>query len=252
VPDDDDTTEPIVKLQLMRARELATVAKPNREGSGFRRVVWAPNVVEASEPRGVGAVAGRDPIQVLARFDRQCPSDMILGDVINKFIESLLQHLTETARRPIPTPKPGGVLQMYLDYDPRDDEKLAIAIAEALNNGPVSIVLPASGEPAPEARTFNRDLLAKTDGVVLFWGSPSEVWVRSEAARLYDWQGLGRTQQFSHCSLIVGPPPAPRKSALNLLFKKGQFDKVVDIADKGLPTGKVLIDLATGAEAALQ
>ena len=252
VPDDDDTTEPIVKLQLMRARELATVAKPNREGSGFRRVVWAPRAVEASEPQGVGAVAGRDPIQVLARFDRQCPSDMIMGDVINKFIESLLQHLTETARRPIPTSNVDSGFQIYLDYDPRDDENLALAIAEALNNGPVNIVLPAFGEPAPEARTFNRDLLAKSDGVVLCWGAASEVWVRSEAARLYDWQGLGRTQQFSHCSLIVGPPPAPRKSALNLLFKKGQFDKVVDIADKGLPTGNVLIDLASGAKAPLQ
>jgi len=39
---------------------------------------------------------------------------------------------------------------------------------------------------------------------------------------------------------------------LNLLFKKGQFDKVVDIADKGLPTGNVLIDLASGAKAPLQ
>ncbi|MBV8134291.1 MAG: toll/interleukin-1 receptor domain-containing protein [Deltaproteobacteria bacterium] len=252
VPDDDDTPEPIVKLQLVRATERATAAKLNREGSGFRRVVWAPRVVEASEPQGVGAVAGRDPIQVLARFDQQCPSDIIVGDVINKFIESLLQHLTETAGRPIPTPGPGGQFQVYLDYDPRDDEKLALAIAEALNNQPVSIVLPASGEPAPEARTFNRDLLAKSDGVVLFWGAASEVWVRSEAARLYDWQGLGRTEQFSRCSLIVGPPPAPRKSALNLLFKKGQFDKVVDIADKGMPTGNVLIDLAPGAKAPLQ
>jgi len=252
VPDDDDTSEPIVKLQLMRARERATAAKPDREGLGFRRFVWAPKAVEASQPQGAGAVAGRDPIQVLDSFDRQCPSDIIVGDVINKFIESLLQHLTETARRSIPTSNSGGALQIYFDYDPRSDEKYALGIAEALNNGPLSIVLPAFDESTPEARNFNRDLLAKSDGVVLCWGAASEVWVRSEAARLYDWQELGRTQQFSHSILIVGPPPALRKRALNLLFKKGQFDKVVDVADKGLPTGNVLIDLAPGAKAALQ
>jgi TIR domain-containing protein len=248
-PDDDDTPEPIVKLQLMRARERSMTANPDREVASFRRVVWAPKALEASEPAGASAVADRDPIQVLARFDQQCASDMIVGDVINKFIESLLQHLAETARRPTPPQSAGGEFQIYLDYDQRDDEKYALAIAAALNNGPVSVVLPASGEPAPEARNFNKDLLAKSDGVVLCWGAASEAWVRSEAARLYDWQGLGRTQQFSHCSLIVGPPPAPRKSALNLLFKKGQFDKFVDVVDKGVPSGDVLIDLAPAAAA---
>jgi TIR domain len=247
-PDDDDTPEPIVKLQLMRARERSAAADPDRKDASFRRIVWAPKALEASEP--AGAIVDRDPIQVLARFDQQCASDMIVGDVINKFIESLLQHLTETARRPAPQSSAGGEFQIYLDYDQRDDEKFALAIAGALNNGPVSIVVPASGEPAPEARNFNKDLLAKSDGVVLCWGAASEVWVRSEAARLYDWQGLGRAQQFSHCSLIVGPPPALRKSALNLLFKKGQFDKFVDVGDKGVPTVDVLIDLAPAAKAA--
>ena len=247
-PDDDDTPEPIVKLQLMRARERAATASADGENSKFRRIVWAPKALEASGPAS-SAVAERDPIRVLAHFDEQCPSDMIVGDVLNKFIESLLQHLTETARRPPPPPNDGGEIQVYLDYDQRDDEDYALTIAGALNSGPVSIVLPASGEPAPEASNFNRDLLAKSDGVVLCWGAASEVWVRSEAARLYDWQGLGRAQQFSHCSLIVGPPPAPRKKSLNLLFRKGQFDKFVDLVDKGAPTGDVLIGLAPGAKA---
>jgi TIR domain len=250
VPDDDDTPEPIVKLQLIRARNRPAARDLGREGASFRRIVWAPKALEASEPAGAKAAVDRDPIQVLARFDNQCPSDMIVGDVMNKFIESLFQHLTETAPRPTPLQNAGGEFQIYLDYDHRDDEKFALTIAAALNNGPVSIVLPASGEPAPEARNFNKDLLAKSDGVVLCWGAASEVWVRSEAARLYDWQGLGRTQQFSHCSLIVGPPPAPRKGAWNLLFKKGQFDKFVDVLDKGMPTGDVLIDLAPATKAA--
>jgi hypothetical protein len=167
VPDDDDTSDPIVKLQLMRAKERSAATDTDRDGLSFRRIVWAPKAVETGEPTSGNAVAERDPIQVLARFDQQSASDMIVGDVLNKFIEFLLQHLTESARRPTPPQNPSGDIQVYLDYDQRDDEKYALAIAGALNSGPVSIVLPASGEPAPEARNFNRDLLAKSDGVVL-------------------------------------------------------------------------------------
>jgi TIR domain len=247
-PDEDDGLEPIVKLQLMRARVRGATLSADQDGPKFSRVVWVPKVLEASTAKG-GAAVERDPVQALALFDEQCASDMIVGDVLNKFIESLLQHLVETARRPPPAPNLGGAIQVYLDYNQRDDEDYALNIASALNNGPVSIVLPAAGEPAPEARSFNKDLLAKSDGVVLCWGAASEVWVRSEADRLYNWQGLGRTQQFSHCSLVVGPPPAPRKKTLNLLFRKGQFDKFVDLVDKPALTGEALIDVAPGSGA---
>ena len=50
--------------------------------------------------------------------------------------------------------------------------------------------------------------------------------------------------------MIVGPPPAPRKKALNLLFPKNQFDKFVDLADKTALTADMLIDLAPAPKAA--
>ena len=41
-----------------------------------------------------------------------------------------------------------------------------------------------------------------------------------------------------------------RKKALNLLFRKNQFDKVVDLTDKDVPTGDMLIDVAPPLKAA--
>ena len=101
-------------------------------------------------------------------------------------------------------------------------------------------------EADADARRFNSDLLVKCDAVTLCWANASEVWVRSEADKLSDWQGLGRKQQFAFRSLIAGPPPAPHKKpkAFDLLFQDGQFDKVLDLVEKGPPTRELLADLA--------
>ena len=205
----DDDAPRIVKLQLMRARERAASAQ-GADGAKFRRVVWAPKVLEIGVRAGA-AIRERDPIEVLSRFDQQGPSDMIEGDVISKFLESLFQYLTETAQRRAAPPVGDGEVEVFLDFNPRDDENYGLAIASALTNGPISIVIPAAGEPVAETRAFNQNKLAKCEGVLLCWGATSEVWVRAEADRLNNWRDLGRTQQFARCSLVVGPPPAPAR-----------------------------------------
>ena len=63
--------------------------------------------------------------------------------------------------------------------------------------------IPVAGSDA-ESRRYNGDLLAKCDGVTLCWANASEVWVRSEADRLSDWQALGRKEQFAFRGLIAG------------------------------------------------
>lgn len=238
--------DPIVKLQLALARENAA---PD-SGAGervFRRIIWAPKVLDSGGV-AVGPVVERDPMQALERCDKQIGTDKIDGDILSKFVEFLFQYLAETAPRPPREIKDraedGGGICIYLDYNTRDDEDSALALAASLKDGPVRVEIPVSGEPAPEARAYNSDLLAKCDGVLLFWGASSELWVRSEADRLSDWQGLGRTQQFLYQSLVAGPPPASKKKAMKLLFPKGQFDRFVDLAEAGQQTGDLLVDLA--------
>lgn len=241
----DDDLPRIVKLQLMQAREHAATAQDGN-GAKFRRVVWAPKVLEAAV--GVGpAIGERDPIEVLSRFDQQSPSDMIEGDVISKFLESLFQYLEETARTRERQPLEDG--EVFLDFNPGADDDFGLAIASALTDRPISVVVPVAGE-APDARAFNQNKLINCKGVMLCWGAASEVWVRAEADRLHNWGALGRDKEFARCSLVVGPPPAGRKKALNVLFRKNQFDHIVDLSDKGVPTGEMLIDVAPPGAAA--
>ena len=231
-----------MKLQLAFARERAArTADPS--APAFRRIVWAPKILDASDQPAIAAVE-RDPLKVLERFDCQLPTDKIDGDILSKFIEFLFQYLAENAPRRVPKTPADGKLEVYLAYHGADED-YAGALVEALRGSPMKIQIPASGSDA-ETRRYNDDLLINCDAVTLCWANASEVWVRSEADKLKDWETLGRKQQFAFRSLIAGPPPAPHKRAqfIKLLFQDGQIDQVLDLVDKGSPTPELLADLA--------
>jgi hypothetical protein len=181
----------------------------------------------------------------LERFDQQIATDKIDGDILSKFIEFLFQYLTETAPKPVVTAAASNKLDLYLAYHTTDDD-YAGAIAQALLESSVKPRIPMADSDA-DARRYNSDLLAKCDAVTLCWGNASEVWVRSKADRLSDWQALGRKGPFAFRGLIAGPPPAShkKKSTLSLIFQDGEFDRVIDLVETGPPTAQLLADLTS-------
>jgi hypothetical protein len=238
---DVDPPDPIVRLQLVRAREQAQGADQTK--AVFRRIVWAPKSLEAAG-QPIDTAQERDPLKVLERFDTQIAADKIDGDILGKFIEFLFQFLAQTAPRRAAEAPLEGKLEVFLSYHGADEE-YAGAVVEALREKPVKIQVPAAGSDA-ETRRYNDDLLVHCDAVTLCWANASEVWVRSEADKLKNWETLGRKQQFAFRSLIAGPPPVPHKRAqfMRILFQDGQFDKVLDLVEKGSPTPELLADLA--------
>lgn len=239
---DVDPPDPIVRLQLIRARQQ-TADSATQTGRVFRRIVWAPKILDgAGQP--AGPAQERDPLKLLERFDTQIATDKIDGDILGKFIEFLFQFLAEIAPKRNAKAPADGKLEVFLSYH-GNDEEYAGAVVEALRESPLKIQVPAAGSDA-ETRRYNDDLLVKCGAVALCWANASEVWVRSEADKLKNWETLGRKQQFACRSLIAGPPPVPHKRAqfMRILFQDGQFDKVLDLVDKGSPTPELLADLA--------
>jgi hypothetical protein len=235
----------IVTLQLALARAKAAQAEGALGQKLTRRIVWAPKILDSGGAAPLGPTVERDPLRALERFDQQIATDKIDGDILSKFIEYLFQYLTETAPKPVVTAAAGNKLDLYLAYHAADDE-YAGAIAQALLESSVKPRIPVADSDA-DARRYNSDLLAKCDAVTLCWGNASEVWVRSEADRLSDWQALGRKGQFAFRGLIAGPPPAShkRKNTISLIFQDGEFDKVIDLIETGPPTAQLLADLTS-------
>jgi hypothetical protein len=240
----------IVKAQLALARAKAAQAEGPPGQRLNRRIVWAPKILDQGGAALVGPAVERDPLKALERFDQQIATDKIDGDILSKFVEYLFQYLTETAPpKPEMTTAPGNKLDLYLSYHTADED-FAGAIAQALRESSVKPRIPVADSDA-DSRRYNGDLLAKCDAVTLCWGNASEVWVRSEADRLSDWQALGRKGQFAFRGLIAGPPPAShkKKSTLSLIFQDGEFDTVVDLVEKGPPTVQLLADLTSAPSA---
>jgi hypothetical protein len=235
----------IVKLQLELARAKSAQAEGPPGQRLNRRIVWAPKILDQGGMAPAGPGVERDPLKALERFDQQIATDKIDGDILSKFIEYLFQYLTETAPKPVVTAAAGNKLDLYLSYHSADED-YAGAVAQALLESSVKPRIPVADSDA-DARRYNSDLLAKCDAVTLCWGNASEVWVRSEADRLSDWQALGRKAQFAFRGLIAGPPPAShkKKSTLPLIFQDGEFDKVIDLVEKGPPTAQLLVDLTS-------
>ncbi len=236
--------DPIVKLQAALTREKAAQAEGAPGERLRRRIIWAPKILDEGGGASGAPAVERDWLQALERFDRQIPTDKIDSDILSKFVEYLFQYLTETAPRPAAVAPAGAKFDVYLSYHPADEDYVGV-IAKALKDASVKPRIPVPDNDA-DSRRYNGDLLAKCDAVTLCWGAASEVWVRSEADRLSDWQSLGRKQQFVFRGLIAGPPPAAHKSKdkLQLIFSDGQFDKMVDLADLGQPTLALLADFA--------
>ena len=176
----------------------------------FRRIIWAPKILDAGEP-SAGPAVERDPLQALERCDKQIGADKIDGDILEQVRRIPLpisRRNGASAGRDEPA---GNKLEVYLAYHGADED-YAEAVAEALRGGPVKIRIPAC-EADADARRYNNDLLVKSDAVTLCWANASEVWVRSEADKLSDWQTLGRKQPFVYRSLIAGPPPFAHKKS---------------------------------------
>jgi DDE domain len=224
-------------LKLMRkllSRAAARVlAKP-----GFHRIIWAPRHLDYGAA-AVPDAAMRDPLDVVARFDSQLPTDKIDGDSLSKFVDFLIQHLLRTATA---SEKPQAIesdARVYL-YHAQDDMDYAIALADALQERRIETILPAFEGPQVEINSFHRKNLVECDAVALCWAHASEVWVRAQSADLRDWRGLGRKNPFMYRGVIAGPPPGNRKKNSKHLFSRSEIDIIVDLEDKDRPVPELL------------
>jgi hypothetical protein len=239
----DEELAPILKLQLARAAER--VAKDVAGGTtpGFRRIIWAPKVLDTSVAEvpqaDQPARVTRNPVEVLTKFDRQLDSDKIDGKVLSKFVDFLSQHLVN--RTPVikQLVRIDGGSRVYLYHSPEDTDYV-FDLAEKLQKRHVEAVLPVFEGPDLEIKSFHRKNLTECDAVALCWAKAPEVWVRAGSSELRDWHQLGRTHRFAYRGVVAGPPPGARKSHIKTLFPASEIDVVVDLTDKKSVTPEML------------
>jgi TIR domain-containing protein len=243
---------PITALQLARAAERAngSAGDGDTASHGFRRLIWAPKLLEGSSHAGAPE-AERDPLAVLEKFDHQRASDKIEGASLSKFVDFLIEHLKRTAppSKVAKDIKPNA--RVYLYHCPEDTDYV-VRLYKALQQREVKPQLPAfEGDPT-EVQAFHRKNLAECDAVVLCWAAASEVWARATAHELRDWRELGRSKEFVCRGLVAGPPPGARKNIFVELAPPDEIDVVVDLTGLEQPSPEALDPLVRRTQAGVE
>lgn len=244
VPEDLD---PIVKLQLARAAaRLEDQSRTDGAASGFRRLIWAPKLLDGSAgPLQEGTE--REPTQVLAKFDRQRPGDKIFGDNVNAFVTFLDQNLNASlsTEKIEPIDADSRVYVLHRDKDRR----YALNLAKVLRDRNVEPILSGLRGNAAERNALHRRNLLDCDAVVLCWAEAGDVWTKASSRELKSWRDLGRSKKFAYRGLVLGPPPDELKSDFIELPPKSEIDLVLDLTKFDNPPPEDLDPLVPGAHA---
>jgi hypothetical protein len=191
-------TASLVEIQNELAIERAT------EG-GFARLLWIPQGLEVQDERQ------RQVLEQIRSDPRMEPGSDLLETPLEDF-RTLVQQRLEApsappAAPPAPAPAAGAVpvtpgdtsapAAVYLVYDQRD-AAATTTWADALFEQRVEVLHPAFEGDEAEVREYHEENLRSCDGVVIFVGAATEVWLRRKMRELQKSAGYGRT----------GPPPA--------------------------------------------
>jgi hypothetical protein len=249
--------DPIVNLQLSRAKVRANAANGNDNGvkQRIRRIIWAPESVEAqsdepaSEDQSAQADSPssadnkRDPQDVLKSFSDELATDKVLGGNLSRFVDFLTDHLRQSGSGS------NGISEITDDdwvyvYHVPEDTKFACDLMDALRDHGISISPPVFEGPPGEVMRIHKQRLAECSAVVLCWAEATEAWADANAHELRDWKKLGREKKFAYRGLLAGPPPGDRKRVFVKYPRKNQIDIIVNLSEGNRPVAEAVEQFA--------
>jgi hypothetical protein len=198
VPEGGDSS--LTELQHELATERARAGR-------FSRIVWLPPALQVEDERQRALI---ERLRLDQRLGEH--ADLLetgfedLRTVVRQWLER------ETARpRPADTAVDGGVApRLYLIADARDTEAIR-PWADALFNDGLEVFCSACEGDEAQIREYHEENLTICDGVVIFYASGNEVWVRRKLRELQKSPGWGRTRPLPPAVICLLPPRTPEK-----------------------------------------
>jgi hypothetical protein len=165
----------------------------------FSRFVWIPSGLEVTDAR-------QQRVLEKLRSDPHAGAD---ADLLETYFEDFRTVIQDWLRRPaapdVPEPTPARTIapaasttprRVYLVADERDVGRLD-PWADWLFDQGLEVIRPVYEGDEREIREYHEENLTLCDGLLVFYGSGSEVWVRRKLREVQKAAGLGR----------AGPPP---------------------------------------------
>jgi hypothetical protein len=176
-------------------------------GEGFSRLVWIPRNLKVMDARQQKVI---DRLRMDQRI--QEGSDLLETSVedLKTAISMALQPKKKAKdRRPR---SDAAALQVYLQYDSRDTDVVA-PWADFLFTD-FEVIPPVFSGDEADLRLYHEENLRTCDGVLILYGSGSELWLRRKLAELQKSAGYGRTKPMPEVAICLIPPQTPEKTRL--------------------------------------
>jgi hypothetical protein len=191
--------------------ELQNDLAIERAGRGsFSRLIWLPDRLQVADPRQKAVV---DHL----RLDQRVPAG---ADLLEKSFEDLrtiiadkLKDLKKPEAEAAPAPAALGARQLYLLYD-RRDASVVVPWATFLCKD-FEVIRPVFDGDEAELREYHEDNLRNCDGVLIFYGSANEFWLRRKLKEVQKSAGYGRTKPAPVLAICLIPPKTPEKEGFS-------------------------------------
>jgi hypothetical protein len=202
VPEGD--TQSLVEIQ----NELAI--ERGQAGDGFARLLWIPSGLEIEDQRQHA---------VIERL-RTDPRLQEGADLLETSLEELRTVFQDWLKRgekqesrsedSVAPVRAQGVTQLFLIYDQRDIDVIA-PWADFLFEQKIELLHPIFDGDEADIREYYEENLRTCDGVMIFYGSANELWLRRKLRELLKSAGYGRTKTMRAVGICMIPPKTPEK-----------------------------------------
>jgi hypothetical protein len=179
-------------------------------GGGFERLLWIPPGLEVDDERQ----------RAYLREVRTDPRLQAGADLLEVPLEDLKAAIhrklepEEEAAAPAPAGAGAeGPATVYLLVD-RDDAAGAAPLEDLLYERGYEVVLPVFDGDETEIREDHEENLRTCDGVLIYYGTAHELWLRKTLRELRKCAGYGRERPLAAKAVCLAPPPTPDKERL--------------------------------------
>jgi hypothetical protein len=187
----------------------------SRKGA-FSRLVWIPRGLKISDERQAAVIEE-------LRMDQRIHSGSDLLETsledLKTAIETRLAQSRQLQEQPTaPDDRSSASQQVYLLYDKRDADAI-LPWADFLVQH-FEVIQPAFSGDEREIRQYHDECLRTCDGVMIFYGAASDVWLGRKLNELQKSPGYGRTKRMPEVAICLIPPHTAEK---NRLRRKNAF-----------------------------
>lgn len=192
--------------------ELQNDLAIERAGRGaFSRLIWLPDRLQVEDPR-------QKEVVDRLRLDQRVPAGADLLEKSFEDLRTIIADRLKDSKKPeaeAATAATGaaGTRQVYFLYDRRDGS-LVVPWATHLCKD-FEVIRPVFDGDEADLREYHEDNLRNCDGVLIFYGSANEFWLRRKLKEVQKSAGYGRTKPAPVLAICLIPPKTPEKEGFS-------------------------------------